>query len=294
MKILFVTDGFEAAERARDLLVRMADKERSEITVLSVTHRGLPAPEHFLVSLDPIEGRREDSVKLVDASVEFFREAGFNAQGRTAEGHPGDEIVRAVEDDWYEMTVMGAGGRSWLGHLLLGSVSTYVLHSSPSSVLIVHESSEVSPMRVLLGTDGSRGSERAVQDLAGFASRERCEVTALAVAPSPPMVLPFPGSARAIDPAVETKLKHEMLARAKDHATHAADELRTAGFRADARTVVGHATEQLLKEADGGNFQLVAVGSQGAGPVRRSLLRSVSDQVVRHARATLVARRLVQ
>jgi nucleotide-binding universal stress UspA family protein len=34
----------------------------------------------------------------------------------------------------------------------------------------------------------------------------------------------------------------------------------------------------------------VAVGSRGLGAVRRSLLGSLSDKLVRHARATLVAR----
>ncbi|MDQ3785208.1 MAG: universal stress protein [Actinomycetota bacterium] len=66
--------------------------------------------------------------------------------------------------------------------------------------------------------------------------------------------------------------------------------LHDAGFHARARTALGHPSEQLLHDAQAGDVALIALGVTGRGRARPPGMGSVSDQVVRHARATLVAR----
>lgn len=296
MKVLYATDGLEPSIEAGRLLEKIGDRKRIEVTVLSVTHAGVPAPEHAPLMLDPLPLRRKDTLSIVDAAVEKLIAGGFKATGRTAEGHPGQEIVQILEQDWYDLVVLGAGGRSWLGTRLLGSVSNYVLHSSPWSVLIVHEGpAAVSKARALVGADGSRGAEFTIGALARVADPAALEIIVLSVAPdySPtlfavPGALYIPPEAHEQDEQVAKQLRE----RAERHADSAATQLRDAGFDATARVVTGHPAEQLLKEADGGQFDLVVVGSRGQGPFRRALLGSVSDHVVRHSRAALVGRRL--
>lgn len=53
---------------------------------------------------------------------------------------------------------------------------------------------------------------------------------------------------------------------------------------------MGSPGPQLLKEAENVGADLVVVGSRGSGAVRRTLLGSVGDQVLRHAPATLIGR----
>ena len=96
MRVLYATDGFESAIDAGVLLEKIGDRDRIDITVMSVTHRGVPAPEHLPLMLDPLPSRQEDTVSIVDGAVEKLLEAGCKATGRTAEGHPGQEIVRVV------------------------------------------------------------------------------------------------------------------------------------------------------------------------------------------------------
>jgi len=139
MKVLFATDGFEPALDAGALIEKIGDRDRIDVTVMSVTHAGIPAPEHMPLMLDPVASRREDTLEIVDGAVSRLLNAGLKAAGRTAEGHPGQEIVRVVEKDWYDLVVMGSGNRTRLGARLLGSVSSFVLHSSPWSLLIAHE-----------------------------------------------------------------------------------------------------------------------------------------------------------
>jgi nucleotide-binding universal stress UspA family protein len=297
VKVLYATDGFNPALQASLLLQRICAKDRIEITVMSVTHTGIPAPEHMPLMLDPLPSRREDTLAIVDAAVEKFLAAGFKAEGHTAEGHPGQEIVRAVEEDWYDLIVMGGGRRSWLGNRLLGSVSTYVLHSSPWSVLIVRETpSEGGEGRVLVGADGSRGSDFTIRTLARFADPARTKIAVVSVvSPHSSLLFPDPGGAVYIPPeALEQnqEIEKQMRNRAQSHAERAATQLRDGGFEVEAHIATGSPTEQLLKGAESGDFDLVAVGSRGLGPFRRALIGSVSDHVVRHSRAALVGRRL--
>lgn len=295
MKILYATDGFEPAIAAGELLEKVADKGRVDVTVMSVTHAGIPAPEHAVLRLDPVAGRRKDTLALVDAATEKLIAQGFRAGARVAEGHPGQEIVRAIEDDWYDLVVMGAGRRSWLGTRLLGSVSTYVLHSSPSSVLIVHESlPQDGSTRILVGADGSRGTERAARTVADLAdpAKTRIDVVGVAEVPSPAFVA-APG-AFAVPLVVESERVQSGREQAQRHADHTAGQLKDAGFEIATRVVDGHPTEELLKIADTEGFDLVAAGSRGLGPFRRALLGSVSDHLARHARAALIGRRFVE
>jgi nucleotide-binding universal stress UspA family protein len=114
-----------------------------------VTPAGVPTLAELPLHLDDIDTRHAQTIEIVDAAVARLRPGG--------EGSPGREIVNAVERDWHDLTVVGVGSSSWLGNRLLGSVSTYLLHSSPSSVLVVHERvAQRDGARVLLGTDGSR------------------------------------------------------------------------------------------------------------------------------------------
>jgi nucleotide-binding universal stress UspA family protein len=52
-------------------------------------------------------------------------------------GDPGQKICQVSADDNIDLIVIGRHGRSGLSELLLGSVSNYVVHHAPCSVLVV-------------------------------------------------------------------------------------------------------------------------------------------------------------
>ncbi|HYI46447.1 MAG TPA: universal stress protein [Actinomycetota bacterium] len=291
MKVLHAADGLEAAEEARRLMKKLFRREGLEVTVVSVTSTGLPSLGELPYRLDPKELRRPDSVAIVDAAVEDLRGAGFSVSGRVCEGDPATEVLHLIERDWFDVTVIGTGHHTWMGAHLLGSVSTNVLHSSPSSVLMVHKiESDDEVARVLVATDGSRGSDQAVQWLSRIIDPELCTVTVLSVAPDlPTPVMPplVPLMAEADD-----RTRHAMEARASQIAGKAVSALNDLGFKAEPKVVSGSPVEQVLEEATAVRYDLVAVGTRGMGAVHRTMIGSVSDQITRHAGATFVARRL--
>ena len=288
MKLLLPTDGKAPAENARELLITLGHRERVEITVLSVNgfsmalEQGARLEHHY----SP-EAGRSYTLEVIDRTVEYLRSQGFRAEGQMADGYPPYAILGEVEHSHYELALLGSGSASWLGQLLLGSVATNVLHGSPSSVLIAHDAPIEGQPKVLYGADGSRGADYALRNLIGFADPSRAEVTVACVVRSiagfeSEMLFPPEKFGRA-----EMHRRHQEAQRVVDRAT---DSLAEAGFEATGEVLTGHPTEQLLKAADGLGASLVAVGSRGLGALDRAVLGSVSDKVVRHARAALVGR----
>ena len=289
MKILFATDGSEASGAAAKLLMALAGPSRNEVTVFSVADNVPMFPETYILAPDLAVKVRAASQVLVDRTVAGFKERGFAARGEVVEGLPGRSIVERAGEGMFDLVVVGAGSSSWIGHLLLGSVSTCVLHNSPVSVLVVHEPPRTEgKLRVLVATDGSGASGAAVSDFASLVDPERCEVTVISVAKIPYTMAggyPYP-SMVGFDPA----LVADYTGKAEEKAERMGEVLRRAGFETATVAADGSPHHLILQEADKGGFDLVVVGSRGHGPVVRGLLGSVSDAAARHAHATLVGR----
>ena len=283
VKILFATDGGEPAMAALLLLERIAAPERAQITAVTV---GTPPSS-------PSDEGTATSEEILGSAVEKLRGAGFTTDQRLLDGRPADAILEEISEGEYELTVLGAGNRSRLGRLLMGSVSTKILHASPSSVMIVQQVADLDnrPVRVLLGTDGSKHAEMAVGLLIGFADPSSSEIDVVTVAEHlmPVVSFPVPRVAHATS-GPTPELEQEWLEVAKQVANSATTKLEAAGFKSAARARLGAPAAQLLEEMDDTEAELIVVGSVGLGAVERAVLGSVSDQIVRQAPAALIAR----
>jgi nucleotide-binding universal stress UspA family protein len=219
-----------------------------------------------------------------------LRTDGFEATGAVLEGGPGKELVSFINKEWFDVTIIGTGRRTWLGSILLGSTSSFLLHNSPSSVLVVHQApKESGKAQILVATDGSRGAEFGMSAVLGLADRDKVQITTISVGTTPD---PLVASNRVATAQSGKQSTEEILMeRAQHHARTATQRFTDAGFHASSRAAIGNPAEAILKEIDNTNADLVVVGSRGTGPLRRALMGSVSDAVVRHAPATLVGRR---
>lgn len=289
MKILYATDGFPASVAAGRLIAEVADPKRAETSVVSVVPHGSRHLEHVPLQLDPIEARRQQCLEIVGAAARLLEAKEFKVKEEFLEGDPSDEILGLIERERQELTVVGSGSRSWLGNILLGSVSTAVLHASPSSVLVVHAYQGGGAPRILIGADGSGGAELATKDVIEFADPERCQVEVVSIIRPPEKSLQVGDESRTSE--VTGRVDDEITSEARGGAEQLQALLHDAGFHARARTALGHPSEQMLHEAQADDVALIALGATGRGRARPPGMGSVSDQVVRHARATLVARR---
>ena len=283
MKVLLATDGDDPSRHAVELLSALA-RRGTQVHVLSVNS--------FELAMHIAEGSghysadagRDRAQRAVDDGVEILRAAGMSAvTGEVRQGDEGTEIVATAGD--VDMVVVGSGKQRWIDAVVLGSVASSVVHASPSPVLVVHESPEANRrVRAMIGADGSEGSRHAIDTFASLADPTRCEITVAAVAAASDL-------SAAQDEATDDATHEAGMAAATQHADDASLTLRKAGFLETRRWVEsGVPAPKLLECADQLGADLVVVGSRGLGRFEAKVLGSVSDRLMRKARATLIGR----
>jgi nucleotide-binding universal stress UspA family protein len=132
VKIVVGYDGSDNARRALERAVELAGKDGT-ITVVSVATALLGGARSVGVA----------EAELGHASAALREaEAVLSARGVAAEtveglGDPGHEIVEVAKTSAADLVVVGTRNRDLVGRVLLGSVSTDVVHHAPCDVLVV-------------------------------------------------------------------------------------------------------------------------------------------------------------
>jgi nucleotide-binding universal stress UspA family protein len=136
-------------------------------------------------------------------------------------------------------------------------------------------------MKILLAIDGSKFSEDASRTVASQLPAQNTEVLVLQVVE--PLVFSNPPQmARGYAPEMAARLQ-EQIKQAKDSTARAAEVLRAAGFKADARVVENEIRTGILDVAAEWHADLIVMGSHGKKGLRKFLLGSVAEFVARHA-----------
>ena len=136
--------------------------------------------------------------------------------------------------------------------------------------------------KILVAVDGSEYSKRALLKAKEIATAMGSEVTIFNVISTYKDHL-F---------VQNLELKEEIgriSIKASEDALRASKEI-FADFKGIVTTshVSGDAAEKIIKMAEEGNFDLVIMGSRGAGLFTRTLLGSVSDKVVHHVNTSVL------
>ncbi|HSK84905.1 MAG TPA: universal stress protein [Rubrobacter sp.] len=126
------------------------------------------------------------------------------------------------------------------------------------------------PMTILLATDGSEEAELAARMAVGIAkgtdsSLHVVNVVDLKAAADPRLRQPLRERARELLDAQETRMRE------------------AGGVIATRHLIEGQPDREIVRLAEKIGAGLIVTGSRGLGGVRRALMGSVSDTVVRHA-----------
>jgi nucleotide-binding universal stress UspA family protein len=132
MKIVVGYDGSEAAKRGLERAAQIAG-DQSEVVVVAVAEpyprSGITIPANR--DSEEIARRRDD----LDEARSFLSSRGIIAETLQALGNPAEILVDASKDA--DLVVVGSGGLNRLQRLLLGSVSSQVVHEVACDVLVV-------------------------------------------------------------------------------------------------------------------------------------------------------------
>ena len=134
------------------------------------------------------------------------------------------------------------------------------------------------PTTILLATDGSKEAQLAATTAADLTQKTNSELHVVTVGPDYPLYeLPE-------HPAEFEDVLRENRREAKEMLEQQAKQIEEAGVTINETHLrEGRAAEEIVEVAEEIGAGLIVMGSRGYGRLRRALLGSVSDAVVRHA-----------
>ena len=279
-KILLATDGSEEAEMAATTAVNLANNTHSELHILTV---GPGYPAYDVRVPEVAEELRQQTQEILDEQTKKIEQAGGKIAQRhlrLAEHHPGfehhpsDDVVRVAEEIGAGLIVLGSRGLGGVRRALMGSVSDSVVRHAHCPVMVVRGEPVAFPTKILLATDGSKEAELAATAAAELAKSTASELQVAHVAAQ----YPYARAAGEELPDVAQQVLDEQVSR-----------LQHAGVTvAEAHVRVGPPAAVIVALTEHMGAHLIIMGSRGMGGIRRALMGSVSDSVVRHAHCAVM------
>lgn len=261
MKILLCVAGMPYAEAAVSLGGAIADATQSPVTLLHVVQA---------------EEERADGEHALATAREMLPK--LTVETRIRQGNPIGMILVEVRKGKYDLLVIGARQETGLTQQLLGSVAQKITRRVPTSVLIARG---IGPSlnRILICTGGIAVANPVIEAGARLAGAARAQTTLLHVAsPVPSMYTGLENICETLPELLQTDTP------IAQHLRHGAEILAQHQVTSELRLCYGVADDEILRQAQQGNYDLVVIGASGtAGRLKELLLGNVTRQIVERA-----------
>jgi nucleotide-binding universal stress UspA family protein len=269
-KILLATDGSRDAEVAATTAVGLAKLTGSQLHVLTIAEEY----PHYEAYWPLAERSRQLAKEVLDKQLKRIEDLGGTVhQNYLRTGRAPQEVVRLAEEIGAGLVAMGNRGKGRMRRLAMGSVSDSVVRHAHCPVTVVRWKPVVFPAKILLATDGSEEAALAAQTAADLAQRTDSELHAVTVTAENPYY--------SVGTAEEVERTRQEAKKMLEEQMQKVEEAGASVAKTHVR--VGAVDEEIVVLAEEEGTDLIVVGSRGLGGVRRALLGSVSDSVVRHA-----------
>jgi nucleotide-binding universal stress UspA family protein len=289
--VLVPLDGSPLAEQAIPLALAIARAARSTVRLVLV-HRSLPPPFYeesakLYVSIE-LAMRKAGRDYLRGLAGRLRERSGLRISAVELDGSAAQALVQYVKDIGADLVAMTSHGRSGVRGAWLGSVADQVVRSLDVPVLVTRaregagrRSAPPKVRDILVPLDGSALGEAALAFAAALARLLEAGLVLVQVVPplTAGSLLPVTFAAGYDTEAIAIQRK-----AAQDYLDGLAVELRRQGARVRTTIVVGgNVGDALLGLARPERIGLVAMASHGRSGVRRLLLGSVADKLIRAA-----------
>jgi len=150
------------------------------------------------------------------------------------------------------------------------------------------DSTEETPMfkNILIPTDGSELSQRAVRMALDLAKLHRARVTGIHVIPDYHLLIAYEG---AFDPVTEERIEEEAKTRAEGYLAFVRRSAEEAGIPCDTVCETSdHPYDAILKTVDARGCDLIVMTSHGRKGLAAVLLGSETRKVLTHAKIPIL------
>ncbi len=286
-RILVPLDGSATAEAVLPYAEAFAAGFKTSVELVSAIDIGamtthLSADKvHHLDSIIAAEEKNSASY-LENVAKSFSR---FPIECRVVRGQPAEAILETTSKDRDTLIAMATHGRSGAKRWLLGSVAEKVLRGTTNPLFLVRAAAaKASPQRIIdsivVPLDGSSLAEKILPTVSNWAQALDVEVT---------LVRAFDFSASAYYGSEDympdyDAFREEARKEAGGYLKEQADSLVGTGVRTvSTRTIEGPAADEIISYAQTAPRAVIAMSTHGRSGVRRWMLGSVTEKVVRHA-----------
>ncbi len=271
MKILMCTDGSSYAGEALRFGAPLARRSQGPVTLLGV-----------------VESKQEE--RKVDRMLERTSNALCDfvpdLETKIRHGHAAEEILKETEENRYDLVIVGSRGRRGLTRFVLGSTAARLARYSQAPVLVV-KGKRRTLRRILVCTGGAECGEKDTELAGRIAALTGASVTVLHVMSQLPLV---PG-AKVSDLENSTEALLESDAREGVHLRKDLKILADLEVRGEAKVRHGLVLDEILDEAEEGDYDLIVAGAHIASGIQRFMMSDITERIVLSAdRPVLVAK----
>jgi nucleotide-binding universal stress UspA family protein len=288
--VLAPLDGSPFAEQALPWAVAIARAARARLR-LALVHQ-VPSPP----PLDEATGRLYVKIELAlrKSQDEYLRRISQSIRGAhklqvaraMLEGNPAQALADYVEDVGVDLVVMTTHGLGGIRRAWLGSVADQLVRSLEVPMLLIRPredaatSADAPAVReILVALDGSRRAEAVLAPAAALAKVFGAKLVLIQVVhpvvmmTNPPTVFPM---------GFDEELSRLGRAQAQDYLEGVAEQLDAQGVRTSGVAVLGASVFDTIGDAIRSPATgIVALATHGRGGIRRLVLGSVADKLVR-------------
>ena len=284
-RMLIPLDGSQVAEQVLPYARCLAKALKIPVELLEIvdieTLRLLANPERGRYLDTLLSEKMESSKSYLEAIALSFQETQVTCV--VEKGKAEEVVIERAATDKDTLIVMATHGRSGIQRWVLGSVADKVLHGSTNHLFLIRANDQAkaggeAPLKkVIVPLDGSPLAETVLPYVVDLAKKMRLEVVLV-------RAYALPTSTADEYQTYTDELIGLIEAEARDYLAEKIKEAKAKGLENVSSVVnVGYGAEEIITLARNTPDNFIAMSTHGRSGVKRFVLGSVTDRVVRHS-----------
>ena len=300
-RLLVTLDGSDFGERALPFAKSIAEKTGASV---NLSHVSCCDPPTDLLQNTPfqyegvnmeayIEKHADERRRYLSERAEALQAdlPGQAVSSTLLEGYVTEALERQARDIGAKLVIMTTHGRTGMSRAWLGSVADSLVRNSSFPLLVIRPLADgesfptVRFEHFLVPLDGSPVGEKILEPTVELGKAMGSRFTLLHV------VAPYFTVGARVSPLPTGQIKQRLI-RAEEYLSGISDRLRGDGIEADVMIESHFAPARaILNTAEAQSVDLIAIATHGYTGVKRAILGSVTDKVLRGAKWPLLLNR---
>lgn len=288
-QLLVPLDGSKTAENVLPYARFLAAKLKLPIKLLSIVEIPGSLAAEKTIYLDSLVER------AVTVNHEYLNRiakslAGVSVTIEVEKGNPEEIILARAEADEKILIAMATHGRSGIARWLLGSVAEKVVREVKNPLFLVRAKEEAKTdgqaafNSIIVPLDGSKLAECVLPYVVELAKAIKLKIVLVQIFTLKQIIHTYKDYIPDFD-----ALERSSKSGASRYLQEKEEQLKKAGLDVSSLAAEGEAAETIIELANGSPDSLIAMCTHGHSGIRRWMLGSITEKVVRHAGNPLLA-----